>query len=46
MRESGIRIDKYPVLQHLYDNQRGKAIKAIDSLHEDLQYELRRALDA
>lgn len=44
LRASGIRIDRYPVLQHLYDNQRAKAIKAIDSLHEDLQFELRRAL--
>jgi hypothetical protein len=44
LRGSGIKIDRYPVLQHLYDNQRAKAIKAIDSLHEDLQYELRRAL--
>lgn len=44
LRESGIRIDRYPVLQHLYENQRAKAIRAIDSLHEDLQFELRRAL--
>jgi hypothetical protein len=44
LRSSGIRIDRYPVLQHLYDNQRAKAVKAIDSLHEDLQYELHRAL--
>lgn len=44
LRDSGIKIDRYPVLQHLYDNQRAKAVKAIDSLHEDLQFELRRAL--
>jgi hypothetical protein len=44
LRGSGIKIDRYPVLQHLYDNQRAKAIKAIESLHDDLQYELRRAL--
>jgi hypothetical protein len=44
LQGSGIKIDRYPVLQHLYDNQRAKAIKAIDNLHEDLQYELRRAL--
>lgn len=44
LKETGIRIDKYPVLQNLYHNQYAKAEKAIDSLHEDLQYELRRDL--
>jgi hypothetical protein len=43
LKETGIRIDKYPVVRNIFEGQREKASKAIDTLHEDLQYELRRS---
>lgn len=45
LKETGIRIDKYPVVRNIFEGQREKALKAIDTLHEDLQYDLRRNLD-
>jgi methionyl-tRNA synthetase len=44
LKNAGIRIDKYPVLDNLYKAQRGKAEKAIAALHEDLQFEITRNL--
>jgi hypothetical protein len=44
LKETGIRIDKYPVVRNIFEGQREKASKAIDTLHEDLQYDLRRNL--
>jgi hypothetical protein len=43
-RGTRIRIDKYPIVRNLYEGQLAKAGKAIDALHEDLQYELRRKI--
>jgi hypothetical protein len=44
LKSTGIRMDNYPVLDNLYKTQHRKAEQAIDSLHEDLQYDLRRKL--
>jgi hypothetical protein len=44
LRETGIRIDKYPVVRNIYEGQLAKAGKAIDALHEDLQYELKKKI--
>jgi hypothetical protein len=46
LKASGIRIDKYPVVRNIYEGQLAKAVKAIDALHEDLQYDLRRSISA
>jgi DNA-binding transcriptional MerR regulator len=44
MKETGLPLKKYPVLTNLYEGQRIKAEKAIDALHEDIQYELKRKM--
>jgi hypothetical protein len=44
VKDSGIKIDKNPALNNLYQNQMKKLEKAMESLHEDLQYDLRKKL--
>lgn len=39
MKNLNIPIDKNPVLTNIYQNQLKKVNKAIDTLHEDLQYD-------
>jgi hypothetical protein len=45
-KESGLPIDKAPVLVNIYQQQLKKIAAAIDTLHEDLQYDHRKELDA
>ena len=44
VKDSGIKIEKNPALNNLYQNQIKKIDKAMDGLHEDLQYDLRKKL--
>jgi hypothetical protein len=44
VKESGIKIDKNPALKNLYQNQLKKIEKAMESLHEDIQYDLQKLL--
>jgi len=44
VKDSGIKIDKNPALKNLYQNQLKKIEKAMDSLHEDMQYDLQKLL--
>lgn len=44
VKDSGIKIDKNPALKNLYQNQLKKIEKAMDSLHEDMQYDLNKIL--
>ena len=44
VKDSGIKIEKNPALNNLYQNQIKKIDKVIDGLHEDLQYDLRKKL--
>lgn len=44
INESGIKIDKNPALKNLYQNQLKKIEKAMDGLHEDMQYDLHKLL--
>ncbi|MGL6268105.1 MAG: hypothetical protein ACRC2O_09260 [Chitinophagaceae bacterium] len=44
VKESGIKIDKNPALKNLYQNQLKKIEKAMDGLHEDMQYDLQKIL--
>jgi len=44
IRQSGIRYQDSPVLVNLYKQQLKKIHAVIDSLHEDLQHDYRRAL--
>jgi hypothetical protein len=44
INDSGIKIDKNPALKNLYQNQLKKIEKAMDSLHEDMQYDLNKFL--
>jgi hypothetical protein len=46
MKDTGLPIRKYPLLTNLFEGQRAKAEKAIEALHEDLQYELNRQMRA
>ena len=45
LKESGIAIEKNPVIKNMYQNQLKKITKAIAGMHEDLQYEYTRELD-
>jgi hypothetical protein len=45
LRESGIPIEKNPVIKNMYGNQLKKISKTIAGMHEDLQYEYNRELD-
>ena len=44
VKDSGIKIDKNPALKNLYQNQLKKIEKAMDGLHEDIQYDLNKLL--
>jgi len=44
IRQSGIPIDKHPVLTNLYQGQLKKVHAVIATLHEDLQYDYKREL--
>ena len=44
VKDSGIKIDKNPALKNLYQNQLKKIEKAMDGLHEDMQYDLNKLL--
>lgn len=46
LKDSGIPFDKNPVLLQLYRNQLKKIGKALDTLHEDLQYDYTAAISA
>lgn len=45
LKESGIPIEKNPVIKNMYQNQLKKIAKTIATMHEDLQYEYNRELD-
>jgi len=44
IRQSGIPVDKHPILTNLYQGQLRKVHAVIASLHEDLQYDYKRGL--
>lgn len=44
MKQTGVPLDRNTVLHNLFQQQVKKIEKAIDSQHEDLQYDYRRAL--
>jgi hypothetical protein len=44
VRESGIPVDKHPVLNNLYQGQLKKVRSVIATMHEDLQYDYERDL--
>jgi len=44
IRQSGIPVDKHPILTNLYQGQLKKVHAVIASLHEDLQYDYKRGL--
>lgn len=46
VKDSGIRIDKNPALNNLYQNQLKKIGKAMSELHEDINYDLNKLLAA
>jgi hypothetical protein len=41
LKQSGVRIDKSPVLVNLYNNQLKKIDAALEKMHEDLQFDYR-----
>lgn len=44
VKDSGIRIEKNPALKNLYQNQLRKIGKAMEELHEDVNYDLNKLL--
>lgn len=44
LHRSGMDISRNPVLQNLYRNQLKKIDQALEGLHEDLQFDLRKSL--
>jgi hypothetical protein len=46
IKNSGIPIHKNTLLTNLYQQQLKKIEKALDTLHEDLQYDYRQAIEA
>ncbi|KIC89576.1 hypothetical protein [Flavihumibacter sp. ZG627] len=44
MKDMGLPLKKYAVLENIFQSQLKKIGKLINSLHEDLQFELRREL--
>ncbi len=44
VKGNGIKIDKNPALKNLYQNQLKKIEKAMDTMHEDMQYDLNKLL--
>ena len=45
LKDSGIAFEKSTALNNLYHAQIKKASKAVDTMHEDLQYDYKKALD-
>jgi uncharacterized pyridoxamine 5'-phosphate oxidase family protein len=45
MKEQELPINKTPVLSNMYQNQLKKIEKTVAALHEDLQYDFRKAMD-
>ena len=45
LRESGIKIEKSPVLVNLYNNQLMKINAAVSKMHEDLQFDYKREVE-
>lgn len=45
LNDSGIALEKNPVIKNMYQNQLKKITKAIGGMHEDLQYEYTRELN-
>lgn len=45
LNESGISLERYPVLGNLYKRQLLRIKKSFDALHEDLQYDYRLQLE-
>ena len=45
LKNSGLPIQKNPVIKNMYQNQLKKTAKAIASMHEDLQYEYVKELE-
>jgi hypothetical protein len=46
LKESGIRLEKSPVLLNLFNQQLKKINQAVDKLAEDLQFDYRRSIDS
>ncbi len=46
LKESGIAIEKSPVLMNLYNNQLKKIEATLSKLHEDLQYDYKKELES
>jgi hypothetical protein len=46
LKDSGIPIKRNAVIRHIYENQLKKIAKAIATMHEDLQYEYVKELEA
>lgn len=44
VKDTGIRIEKNPALKNLYQNQLRKIGKAMEELHEDVNYDLNKLL--
>jgi hypothetical protein len=45
LKDSGIPVEKNPVIKNMYLNQLKKITKTIATMHEDLQYEYTRELE-
>jgi hypothetical protein len=45
LKDSGIPIEKNPVIKNMYNNQLKKIAKSITTMHEDLQYEYIKELE-
>jgi hypothetical protein len=45
LKNSGIPIEKNPVIKNMFQNQLKKISKAIATMHEDLQYEYTKELE-
>jgi len=46
LNDSGIRFRRYTQLLNLYERQLQKILKAISTLHEDLQYDYTKAIES
>ena len=46
LKDSGIAIEKSPVLMNLYNNQLKKIEATLSKLHEDLQYDYKKELES
>jgi hypothetical protein len=45
LKDSGIPVERNPVIKNMYSNQLKKITKTIAGMHEDLQYEYARELE-